>query len=374
MSSKIFLMVIILNGLVSNILPQTLFRSGLYLHHSVGGVIWSNSTPDIPQLMYEYNVEHNYTGNQTVTMNLGESFFPPVREFSDNHWDTWHAVFVGQSPYPEDVDSLQSYIANNPIIVIETGFAGTDPLSMGDPADTLTIEDYSFGRTYYRTQWHWRSIIRAMQSYPDNFFVIWTGIPLVPGPNFDKTLTHHFVKWAKDTLAAGNDPVFGDFPDNVYVFDSWLPLAIAEQVTQWGTAYWGMNPLYHDEGDNHPNEAGANVVAQPFVWETFDAAIAYEEVVLEVDFNPTTTYTLEQNYPNPFNPNTKIKYSVSQSSNILIRVFDILGNDIVTLVNTEKPIGSYEVEFDASKLPSGIYFYQLKAGSFVQTKKMVLLK
>jgi len=138
-----------------------------------------------------------------------------------------------------------------------------------------------------------------------------------------------------------------------------------------------MNPLYHDEGDNHPNEAGANVVAQPFVWETFNAAIAYEEIVLveETSFSESiTTYILEQNYPNPFNPNTKIKYSVPQSSYITIKVFDILGNDIVTLVNTEKPVGIYEVEFDATTLTSGVYFYRLQAGSFVETKKMILAK
>ncbi len=115
-------------------------------------------------------------------------------------YDVWHAVFVGQSLYPEDTDSLQSYIANNPVIVIKScwGGAGIDP--MGNPSDTLIIDDEAFGsggRTYYRTQWHWRSIIRIMQSYPDNFFVIWTGIPLMPGPNYDGTLAHRFVHLGK---------------------------------------------------------------------------------------------------------------------------------------------------------------------------------
>jgi len=91
-------------------------------------------------------------------------------------------------------------------------------------------------------------------------------------------------------------------------------------------------------------------------------------------------FVLEQNYPNPFNPSTKIKYSVPQSSNIVIKVFDILGNEIETLVNEEKSVGSYEVEFSADKLPSGIYFYRLqvyapgRADSFVGIKKMVLLR
>jgi hypothetical protein len=86
------------------------------------------------------------------------------------------------------------------------------------------------------------------------------------------------------------------------------------------------------------------------------------------------TYFLSNNFPNPFNPSTKIKYSVPQSSNIILKVFDVLGNEIETLVDEEKPAGKYEVEFDASTLTSGVYFYQLDAGDFVQTKKMILLK
>jgi hypothetical protein len=85
-------------------------------------------------------------------------------------------------------------------------------------------------------------------------------------------------------------------------------------------------------------------------------------------------FVLYQNYPNPFNPSTKIKYSVPQSSNVVIKVFDVLGNEISTLVNEEIVAGSYEVKFNASELASGIYFYKLNAGSFVEIKKMMLLK
>jgi len=85
-------------------------------------------------------------------------------------------------------------------------------------------------------------------------------------------------------------------------------------------------------------------------------------------------FELMQNYPNPFNPITKIKYSVTELLKVKINVYDVLGNEIVTLVNEEKPAGSYEVEFDGSGLTSGIYFYSLKAGSFSETKKMILMK
>ena len=90
-------------------------------------------------------------------------------------------------------------------------------------------------------------------------------------------------------------------------------------------------------------------------------------------------FSLEQNYPNPFNPSTKIKFEIpgqARNDNALVtlKVFDVLGNKVATLVNEEKPAGNYEVEFNAAKLSSGIYFYKLQAGSFVDTKKMILLK
>jgi hypothetical protein len=93
-----------------------------------------------------------------------------------------------------------------------------------------------------------------------------------------------------------------------------------------------------------------------------------------VDETTPNLFSLSQNFPNPFNPSTKIKYSVPQTSNVVIKVFDILSNEIETLVNEEKPSGTYEITWYAKQFPSGVYFYQLKAGSFVETKKMVLLK
>lgn len=86
------------------------------------------------------------------------------------------------------------------------------------------------------------------------------------------------------------------------------------------------------------------------------------------------SFIVYQNYPNPFNPITKIGYDVSEMGHVTLNIYDVLGNEIGALINKEKPAGSYEVEFDATGLPSGIYFYQLKAGNFVETKKMVLLR
>jgi hypothetical protein len=91
---------------------------------------------------------------------------------------------------------------------------------------------------------------------------------------------------------------------------------------------------------------------------------------------------LNQNYPNPFNPITKIKFTLPHHSNgerkgaslVTLKVYDVLGREIKTLINKELSPGSHDVNFDGRNLTSGVYFYRLDAGSFVQTKKMVLLR
>jgi hypothetical protein len=90
--------------------------------------------------------------------------------------------------------------------------------------------------------------------------------------------------------------------------------------------------------------------------------------------NFLNNFELQQNYPNPFNPSTSIQYAIASRQFVTIKIYDVLGNEIATLVNEEKVAGIYEVKFDASKLASGIYYYQLRAGEFVETKKMILLK
>jgi len=87
-----------------------------------------------------------------------------------------------------------------------------------------------------------------------------------------------------------------------------------------------------------------------------------------------TNYFLNQNYPNPFNPTTTITYQIPELSFVTLKVYDVLGSEIATLINEERPAGKYEVEFTAKNLPSGIYFYRFQTSSFRETKKMVLLK
>ena len=107
-------------------------------------------------------------------------------------------------------------------------------------------------------------------------------------------------------------------------------------------------------------------------------------VYVNTEENLPDGFMLYQNYPNPFNPSTKIKFTIPvtlsevEGSLVTLKIYDVLGNEVSTLVNEEKPAGIYEVEFNTSNInhhpSSGVYFYQLKAGSFVEIKKMVLMK
>ncbi len=106
----------------------------------------------------------------------------------------------------------------------------------------------------------------------------------------------------------------------------------------------------------------------------FDGTFRYFNLDELVEISSPMTFELAQNYPNPFNPSTHISWQSPVGSWQVLKVFDVLGNEVRTLVNEYKPAGSYEVEFDASRLASGVYYYQLQAGEYLQTKKMILVR
>ncbi len=99
-----------------------------------------------------------------------------------------------------------------------------------------------------------------------------------------------------------------------------------------------------------------------------------DTIFYEIEDEIIYNYVLEQNYPNPFNPSTIIRFSMPEESFVTIKVFNTLGEEITTLISENIIAGNYEVEFDASKLPSGIYFYKLQSETFIEAKKMVLMK
>jgi hypothetical protein len=151
--------------------------------------------------------------------------------------------------------------------------------------------------------------------------------------------------WSLITTEVENEALYKD-PGNPFGPSDWSPVSNAPFSV-------GKNMFFELYGSSKNNNV---------------TGIAADEV------NPPSTFELYQNYPNPFNPSTKISWQYPVAGHQSIKVYDVLGNEVATLVDEHKTAGSYEVEFDASNLSSGVYLYKLQAGNFVETKKMILLK
>ena len=105
----------------------------------------------------------------------------------------------------------------------------------------------------------------------------------------------------------------------------------------------------------------------------YDGSFAYSDEI-EIDIEQPSVFYLGQNYPNPFNPSTNIKYSIPADGLVTLKVYDLLGKEVVTLVNDYKQAGTFDVVFDGSNLASGVYYYQLITGELTATKKLMLTK
>ncbi len=105
----------------------------------------------------------------------------------------------------------------------------------------------------------------------------------------------------------------------------------------------------------------------------YDGSFEYSEIV-EVEVSSPKEFILNQNYPNPFNPSTEISFRIPETGEVTLKIFDVLGNEMATLVNEVKLAGKYEIEFNGDSFSSGVYFYSLSAVNYFSTKKMILLK
>jgi len=124
------------------------------------------------------------------------------------------------------------------------------------------------------------------------------------------------------------------------------------------------------DGDGDNDVLSASALDGEINWYENLTVTSVETISNEVPIE----FNLKQNYPNPFNPSTKIRWQSPASSHQTLKIYDVLGNVIATLVNDYKDAGVYEIDFNASSLSSGIYFYKLQSGPFVETRKMVLLR
>ena len=178
------------------------------------------------------------------------------------------------------------------------------------------------------------------------------------------------ISWTNVTIGGGNDILFSDSHDGIIVDRSDI------KITTDGGETWAQQPIVTNQ-----YLLAAYIIENNYWTAGTKGAILFSDnpVVTNVEFETNADeypneYRLFQNFPNPFNPRTNIKYAIDIKQFVSLKVYDILGREVATLVNEEKSHGEYEVEFDGSGLSSGIYLYRLVVGDFAITKKLVFIK
>ncbi len=298
----------------------------------------TSSNPDIEKLMITYSNVPDYTRIWLTTCNSNGSnaqFYGTV---------TVHDTYqIGKSVIASPRGALSSQL----MIVFEENYQNS-----GD-WDILSVKTNDLGS-------NWISNFIETTSSTQDFIPHLGTITSRPGIENEYYISYSFNNPADSVMAVHSNDAVG------YYWDEHVKISYS--VSDFIQSAVGFT--------NTPGEMLGvwSNAPTPSLWQL--RGTFYPDLPTSVDdeTNYINTFQLSDNYPNPFNPGTRIKYNLPLTSQVIIKVFDVLGNEIETLVNEEKLAGTYEVSWIASNLSSGIYFYQLQAGSYIETKKMILLK
>jgi len=276
-------------------------------------------------------------------------------------------IYLSTNNGEDWVQTYTSYTNNSEAYFLYYGngflFAGIDGL--------LRSSDY--GRTWVHKESEIESNnlkVYAMTSIDSSFFV---------GNNYGVNISSDYGEtWELSTKSGVNHPYIPFLIQSngiLYAADATRIYQSANMGQSWSTVL---------RNDNNGNSIRVDhyclMIYDSYIYIGTENGIwscPLSNLILDVKDNSIRTslsYVLSQNYPNPFNPTTQINFSIPASGHVELYIYDVLGREITKLVDKYQPAGYYSVEFNASKLSSGIYFYKLKSGSFVQTKKMLLLK
>jgi len=301
---------------------------------------------------------------------------------------TWSPEFLITNPSHSDSRPTISTSDNNVYVIWGS--------NRGSNSEVYFRRSTDFGNTWNPEQKLTSSNIGAydsdITSFDNNIHITWEDHRTSPsGEIFYIRSTNFGADWSAETRLTFNAadvyrPSISSFQEKVHL--TWSDLRNPElEVFYLRSMDNGNNWEAEDSLSSFPvNSEESRVSAFEgnvfVVWADFPLGGISEIIFrrytspapVNNETNPPTEFDLYQNYPNPFNPYTTIEYQIPEISLVTLKVYDVLGNEITTLVNEEKPAGSYEVEFDATTLPSGVYFYRLQAGDFFETKKMVLMK
>jgi hypothetical protein len=374
---------------------------------SVPGTVWKFTTMQDPNLIIDTLFYDDFTagtGNWTITNDGGVCVWE-IRDVSEY---TLPPTAVGNC-IAVDTDDCNGTSGNGQSTATHTGIDatnyGTVWLEFDNDWQALGSSDFAYVDVSTDGGSSWQNVLTFDETDVRNTHEVWDLTTMVAGSVFDirfKTVQPGWDWW----WAIDNVLVHGSYVTPVELTSFIATTKGTDVELNWLTATETNNHGFEIERKNvgGPFEmagfvAGYGTTSEPKAYSFIDSKLElgnYAYRLKQIDLNGSITYSseveveikapnvfsLEQNYPNPFNPSTKIKYSIpdvnmseeTQSQHVSLKVYDILGNEVVTLVNGEQTAGSYEIEFNASDFPSGIYFYQLSAGKFVDTKKTILLK
>ena len=175
----------------------------------------------------------------------------------------------------------------------------------------------------------------------------------------------------KRTLTGNSDQEL-HLASRLYFYNYFVESAVNKGIIPFN---WDTGPYGNNTSGIFDRNTGA-VVDQGLLDAIMQAAGKGNttSIIDKTNLNIPDKAQLEQNYPNPFNPATKIRYSLSKAGLVTLKVYDLMGEEVETLINEHKNIGIYEVSFDAANLPSGVYFYKIQADNYIETRKMLLIK
>ncbi len=380
-------------------------ESGIIIKTTNAGSNWSfqptNITNDIQSIFFI---------NERLGWAIAYEVMPDTNSFlgtrilkTTDGGDSWiNYMYPVENKFMRSIyflDSLTGFMAGAPITIVRTGNAGlswesmdTDTsLQLGLPVENISFVNDQVGyacggfRDIAGTMWtttnggfNWKGLIIAPEPFMDlyifnPFKAIAVGGDFEYGSSYVNT-TNQGLSWNYDTLGTFG---IGNAVDFRTPYEGWIALGIAQKFSFTRDTGNTWNSFYT------PDSVSINDIQ--FTDSLHGWAVGYNGVILKYlnqksaissseDVYHPESFSLEQNYPNPFNPRTIIRYSLYGNRFITLNIFDVLGNEVSTLVNKEQKSGSYEVEFDAKNLPSGIYYYKLSSGDVSVTKKMVVIK
>ena len=293
------------------------------------------------------SIQRTYSGSYGKVSR--SAVMAPNADLSHFYTLVWSAGTTAPVFYPEEVNQLQSYLDGGGNLLINGQDIGSDIFKPGGQSQ--------FAQDFYHNYLHAEFIADTAAG---SFYVYGIpGDPISDGVFFQLQNSIHFRS-----------------PDQINPYD-----ADASSILQKGNTLLYFVGLKADASNYRVVYSGIGLEQMPA--EVRDTVTArsmrwlMENVVVGTDqHNPNypLSFSLDQNYPNPFNPTTKIKYTIPSSSYTTLKFMMYLGDEISTLVNGQKQAGNYEVDFNASKLSSGVYFYKLQSDGLTQTRKMIVLK